>query len=427
MFDTIKNAWKTKDLRKKMLFMIFIVFVYRLGNHITVPNVDTSILQNLSKQGNLIGLYDLISGGALGKFSIFALGVVPYINASIIMQLLTVAITPLEELQKEGDSGRKRIQNWTRILGLIIGAVMAYASYVTMFNAGAITDSSWKTVALIITCLVAGTAFLMWLGDQITQFGIGNGVSVLIFINIISRLPQTVQQFFAKKQDADIITSLLIASIFIGLFIGVVYFSLAERRIPVQYAGRVVNGKTMKSQTQHLPISVSASAVIAIIFAMSLIEMPNTMHTIFPYTKLWTTLATSTAWYNPFNNANISYIFFYAFLVIFFCIFYTQITMKPDEMSENMQKSGGFVNGIKPGIATTEYLDGVLTRVAFYGGIFAAIIAIFPIVMKLLAPAYGNLNFGGTVLFIVIGVAIDTLRQLESQLMTRHYKGFLKN
>lgn len=406
--------------------MFFIVFVFRLGNNITVPNVDASVISNLAGQGNLIGLYDLFSGGALSKFSLFALGVVPYINASIIIQLLTVAITPLEELSKEGDSGRKKIQNWTRILGLIIGAVMAYASYVTMFNAGAIKDSGYTTLALIILILVAGTAFLMWLGDQITQFGIGNGTSVLIFINIISRLPVTAKQFLTTNSTTDIITTILILSVFIGLFIGVVYFSLAERRIPVQYAGRVVNGKTMKSQTQHLPISVSSSAVIAIIFALSVIETPNTLHTIFPNASIWNWMATSEMWFNPFNQKNIAYIIFEAFLVIFFTWFYTEITLKPDEMSENMQKAGGFVNGVKPGVATTEYLEGVLSRVSAYAGVFAAIIAVFPIILRRLAPAYGNMNFGGTVLFIVIGVAIDTLRSLESQLMTRHYKGFLK-
>lgn len=426
MFQTLKNAWKTKELRKKILFMFFIVFVFRLGNNITVPNVDASVISNLAGQGNLIGLYDLFSGGALSKFSLFALGVVPYINASIIIQLLTVAITPLEELSKEGDSGRKKIQNWTRILGLIIGAVMAYASYVTMFNAGAIKDSGYTTLALIILILVAGTAFLMWLGDQITQFGIGNGTSVLIFINIISRLPVTAKQFLTTNSTTDIITTILILSVFIGLFIGVVYFSLAERRIPVQYAGRVVNGKTMKSQTQHLPISVSSSAVIAIIFALSVIETPNTLHTIFPNASIWNWMATSEMWFNPFNQKNIAYIIFEAFLVIFFTWFYTEITLKPDEMSENMQKAGGFVNGVKPGVATTEYLEGVLSRVSAYAGVFAAIIAVFPIILRRLAPAYGNMNFGGTVLFIVIGVAIDTLRSLESQLMTRHYKGFLK-
>lgn len=426
MFQTLKNAWKTKELRKKILFMFFIVFVFRLGNNITVPNVDASVISNLAGQGNLIGLYDLFSGGALSKFSLFALGVVPYINASIIIQLLTVAITPLEELSKEGDSGRKKIQNWTRILGLIIGAVMAYASYITMFNAGAIKDSGYTTLALIILILVAGTAFLMWLGDQITQFGIGNGTSVLIFINIISRLPVTAKQFLTTNSTTDIITTILILSVFVGLFIGVVYFSLAERRIPVQYAGRVVNGKTMKSQTQHLPISVSSSAVIAIIFALSVIETPNTLHTIFPNASIWNWMATSEMWFNPFNQKNIAYIIFEAFLVIFFTWFYTEITLKPDEMSENMQKAGGFVNGVKPGVATTEYLEGVLSRISAYAGVFAAIIAVFPIILRRLAPAYGNMNFGGTVLFIVIGVAIDTLRSLESQLMTRHYKGFLK-
>lgn len=425
MFEIFTNAWKTKELRKKMLFMLLIVFVFRLGNHITVPYVDPRDLANLTNQGNLLGLYNLISGGALGRFSLFALGVIPYINASIIMQLLTVAIPPLENLQKEGEEGRKKIQNWTRYAALAISALMAYGTYVLVANTGAVSNRSASAVILIILTLVAGTFFLMWLGDQITSYGIGNGISVLIFINIISRLPQTLQQM-ALTASGNPMNAILVTLLLLALFIGVVYFSLGERRIPVQYAGRMVNGRATKAQTQHLPIGVASSAVLGIIFAMSMMEFPATLYQLFPNNKILETMTISKAWFNPFNRETWMYILVYAILVVFFCVFYTQITMKPEEMAENMQKSGGYVNGIKPGKATENYLDGVFNRVAFYAGLFAAVIAIFPLLIGKLDSSYQQMNFGGTVLFIVIGVALDTIRQLESQLMTRHYKGFLK-
>lgn len=425
MFEVFANAWRTKELRKRMIFMVLIVLVYRLGNHITVPYVDPRELANLTNQGNLLGLYNLISGGALGRFSLFALGVIPYINASIIMQLLTVAVPPLENLQKEGEEGRKKIQNWTRYAALAIGAVMAYGTYVLVANTGAVSDRSPSATILIVLTLLAGTFFLMWLGDQITAFGIGNGISVLIFINIISRLPQTLQQM-TLTASGNPMTAILVALLLLALFVGVVYFSLGERRIPVQYSGRTVNGRAVKGQTQHLPIGVASSAVLGIIFAMSMMEFPATLYQIFPNNKVLETLTVSPAWFNPFNRQTWAYIIVYFAMVVFFCVFYTQITMKPDEMAENMQKSGGYVNGVKPGKATEVYLDGVFNRVAFYAGIFAAVIAIFPLLVGKLDPAYQQMNFGGTVLFIVIGVALDTIRQLESQLMTRHYKGFLK-
>lgn len=425
MFEVFANAWRTKELRKRMVFMVLIILVYRLGNHITVPYVDPRELTNLTNQGNLLGLYNLISGGALGRFSLLALGVIPYINASIIMQLLTVAIPSLENLQKEGEEGRKKIQNWTRYAALAIGAVMSYGTYLLVANTGAVSDRSASATILIILTLLAGTFFLMWLGDQITAFGIGNGISVLIFINIISGLPQTLQQM-ALNASGNPMTAILVALLLLALFVGVVYFSLGERRIPVQYSGRTVNGRAVKGQTQHLPIGVASSAVLGIIFAMSMMEFPATLYQIFPTNKVLETLTVSSVWWNPFNRQTWAYIIVYFAMVVFFCVFYTQITMKPDEMAENMQKSGGYVNGVKPGKATESYLDGVFNRVAFYAGIFAAVIAIFPLLIGKLDSAYQQINFGGTVLFIVIGVALDTIRQLESQLMTRHYKGFLK-
>ena len=425
MFEIFTKAWQTKELRKRMLFMVLIALIFRLGNHITIPYVDPKQLLNLTNQGNLLGLYNLISGGALGRFSLFALGVIPYINASIIMQLLTVAIPPLEQLQKEGEEGRKKIQNWTRYAALIIGALMAYGTYVLVVNAGAVSNRSLYATILVVLTLLAGTFFLMWLGDQITAYGIGNGISVLIFINIISGLPQTLRQL-ALSASTDPMTAILVSLLLIALFVGVVYFSLGERRIPVQYSGRMVNGRAMKAQTQHLPIGVASSAVLGIIFAMSMMEFPSTLYQILPNNTILQTMSTSTVWWNPFNRSTWMYMIVYAAMVVFFCVFYTQITMKPDEMAENMQKSGGYVNGVKPGKATEEFLDGVFNRVAFYAGTFAALIAIFPLLIGKLNSSYSQMNFGGTVLFIVIGVALDTIRQLESQLMTRHYKGFLK-
>ncbi|PKK39680.1 Preprotein translocase secY subunit [Clostridiaceae bacterium JG1575] len=425
MFEIFTKAWKTKELQKRMLFMLLIVFIYRLGNHITVPYVNPKALANLTNQGDLFGLYNLISGGALGRFSLFALGVVPYINASIIVQLLTAAIPALENLQKEGEEGRKKIQNWTRYASIAIGALQAYGTYVLVANTGAITNRSWHVLVLILLTLVAGTVFLMWLGDQITTYGIGNGISVLIFINIISRLPQSLQQL-TLTASTDPMTVILVVLLLLALFVGVVYFSLGERRIPVQYAGRMVNGRAMKAQTQHLPIAVASSAVLGIIFAMSMMEFPATLHQLMPNNTILNAMATSKLWWNPFNRETWMYVVLYFILVVFFCVFYTSITMKPDEMAENMQKSGGYVNGIKPGKSTETYLEGVFNRVSFYAGIFAGVIAIFPLLVGKLNPAFQQMNFGGTVLFIMVGVALDTIRQLESQLMTRHYKGFLK-
>lgn len=425
MFEIFTRAWNTKELRKRMLFMVLVVFVYRLGNHITVPHVNPASLNDMMNQGNLFGLYNLISGGALARFSLFALGVIPYINASIIMQLLTVAIPYLENLQKEGEEGRKKIQNYTRYAAIAIALLQGYGTYVLVANAGAVQNRSFSVVALIVLSLVAGTFFLMWLGDQITQYGIGNGISVLIFINIISRLPDSLRNMALNAQQ-DPMTAILVILLLLALFIGVVYFSLGERRIPVQYSGRMVGGKAMKGQTQHLPIAVASSAVLGIIFAMSIMEFPATLAQIFPNNTILQTMATNKAWFNAFNRETWMYIVVYFFMVILFCVFYTQITMKPDEMAENMQKSGGYVAGIKPGKSTERFLDGVFNRVAFYAGIFAAIIAVFPLIVGKLNSGYAQMNFGGTVLFIMIGVALDTVRQLESQLMTRHYKGFLK-
>ena len=425
MLQTLKNAWKIKDLRKRILFTVFIVFIFRFGNFIAVPNIDPTALKELASSQTLVGFYDLISGGAFSKFSIFAMGVTPYINASIIMQLMNVIIPKLEQLSKEGQEGRAKIQNYTKYLAVAIGIVQAYGTYVLIYNAGAVKVDSPINTILIIMTLLASSMFLIWLGDRITERGIGNGVSVLIFINIVSRIPTLAAQVFTLYQGGtvDIVMLVLFTVVIIALFVGTIAFSLGERKIPVQYSGRVSGTKQIKGQSSHIPISVSSACVIAIIFAMSVMQFPATLAQFFPNSAVFKWLTESG--YSIFKVNSIPYIIVYVVLVIFFSWFYMQITMKPEEMAENMAKSGGYVAGIRPGIATEKYIESILTKVAIVGGIFAALIAVFPIILDGFT-SFKGLSFGGTVIFIMAGVALDTMRQLESQLVMRHYKGFLK-
>jgi preprotein translocase subunit SecY len=425
MLQTLKNAWKLKDLRKRILFTVFIVFIFRLGNFIAVPNIDPTALKELASSQTLVGFYDLISGGAFSNFSIFAMGVTPYINASIIMQLMNVIIPKLEQLSKEGQEGRAKIQNYTKYLAVAIGIVQAYGTYVLIYNAGAVEVDSPLNTILIIMTLLASSMFLIWLGDRITERGIGNGVSVLIFINIVSRIPTLAAQVYTLYQGGtvDIVMLVLFTVVMIALFVGTIAFSLGERKIPVQYSGRVSGTKQIKGQSSHIPVSVSSACVIAIIFAMSVMQFPATLAQFFPNSAVFKWLTESG--YSIFKVNSIPYIIVYVVLVIFFSWFYMQITMKPEEMAENMAKSGGYVAGIRPGIATEKYIERILTRVAIIGGLFAALIAVFPIILDGFT-SFKGLSFGGTVIFIMAGVALDTMRQLESQLVMRHYKGFLK-
>ncbi|SDJ35640.1 preprotein translocase subunit SecY [Proteiniclasticum ruminis] len=424
MLQTLKNAWKLPDLRKRILFTVFIVFIFRLGNFIVVPNINADALKDLANSQTLVGFYDLISGGAFSNFSIFAMGVTPYINASIIMQLMNVIIPKLEQLSKEGQEGRAKIQNYTKYLAIVIGAVQAYGTYVLIYNAGAVEKDSFLNTVLIIMTLLAASMFLIWLGDRITEKGVGNGVSVLIFINIVSRIPMMATQVGVLYSGGavDIVSLVLFALAMAALFVGTVAFSLGERRIPVQYAGRVSGTKQIKGQSSHIPVSVSSACVIAIIFAMSVMQFPATLAEFFRGSKVLEWLTTSN--WSIFKVNSLGYMVAYVVLVIFFAVFYTQITMKPEDMADNMAKSGGYVAGIRPGVATAKYLERILTKVALIGGVFAALIAVFPIFLEGYTPFKG-LAFGGTVIFIMSGVALDTMRQLESQLVMRHYKGFL--
>ncbi|MDU1306944.1 MAG: preprotein translocase subunit SecY [Clostridium perfringens] len=425
MLSTLRNAWKVQDLRKKIIWTVFLIAIFRMGSYIPVPGIDTDSLKALTQSGSLVSFYDLISGGSFSRFSIFALGVVPYINASIIMQLLTVAIPKLEQLSKEGDDGRKKIQKITRYASIVIGAITAYGSYVIIHNVGALKSNSPVSMFLILLTLVVGSTFLMWLGDQITVKGVGNGTSLIIFANILSSLPMTGYQIYnlSKIGKINVVEVALFIFFTLALLAGVIYLSLAERRITVQYEGKAVGNKMMKGQSTHIPLSIIGTTVIAIIFAMSVMSFPTTIAQFFPEAG-WSQWITGSS-YSPFNAKTWMYPVLYALLTIFFTWFYTQITFKPDEMAENMHKSSGFIPGIRPGKPTEIYLEKVLNRISMFGGCFAAIIAVVPILVANYTPFQG-IQFGGTSLLILVSVSLEIMRQLESQLTMRHYQGFLK-
>ena len=425
MLSTLRNAWKVQDLRKKIIWTVFLIAIFRMGSYIPVPGIDTDSLKALTQSGSLVSFYDLISGGSFSRFSIFALGVVPYINASIIMQLLTVAIPKLEQLSKEGDDGRTKLQKITRYASIVIGAITAYGSYVIINNVGALKSNSPVSMFLILLTLVVGSNFLMWLGDENTVKGVGNGTSLIIFANILSSLPMTGYQIYnlSKIGKINVVEVALFIFFTLALLAGVIYLSLAERRITVQYAGKAVGNKMMKGQSTHIPLSIIGTTVIAIIFAMSVMSFPTTIAQFFPEAG-WSQWITGSS-YSPFNAKTWMYPVLYALLTIFFTWFYTQITFKPDEMAENMHKSSGFIPGIRPGKPTEIYLEKVLNRISMFGGCFAAIIAVVPILVANYTPFQG-IQFGGTSLLILVSVSLEIMRQLESQLTMRHYQGFLK-
>lgn len=424
MFKILSNAFKVEDLRKRILFTLFIVIVFRAGNFIPIPGVNTESLKELTSTG-LFGFYDLISGGALERFSIFALGVVPYINASIIVQLLSMSISKFEQLSKEGEEGRKKLQNITRYLSIFLAFVQSYGTYLLISNAGAIEDKSIFSLAFIIVTLVTASTLLVWIGDQVSLHGIGNGVSLFIFVNIVSRFPTMFIQIGAlqKAGEVGLIEIAIFSIVAIGILVWTIYMNLAERRVVVQYAGKQLSGKNTSNQA-HIPFSITGSAVIAIIFATSVLQFPATIGAFFSQ-DAWINRVLVNGQYSPFRINSLLYILLFSILIVFFTWFYTQVTYKPDEMAENMNKSAGFVPGIRPGEATARYIERILDRISIIGGVFGAILALFPIFMDLFTPFKG-LQFGGTMLLILIGTAADTMRQIESQLILRHYQGFLR-
>lgn len=426
MLSTLRNAWKVPELRKKFIWTIFLVAIFRLGTQIPLPGIDTSFLKQLTESGSLLGFYDLISGGAFSQFSILALGVMPYINASIIMQLLTIAVPYLEDLQKEGQEGRKKIQNATRYLSLVIAVIIGIGTLFTIANNGGVSGLGKFDMAVIVFSLVVGSTFCIWLGDQITVKGFGNGTSILIFVNIISRVPQTIAQLYSSYKIAETITIVELVLFIVGIVVllgACIYFSLAERKVPVQYAGKAMGNKMMKAQSSHIPFSIISAAVIAIIFAMSVMGFPEVLANFFPKNSVLKVLTTGE--FSPFNRNSWVYVVVYAILTVFFTWFYNEVTLKPEEMAENLNKSAGFVPGVRPGEETEKYFERILARISFIGGVFAAILAIIPILIDQYTN-FKNMSFGATALLIVIGVALDFSRRLESQMVVRHYEGFLK-
>ena len=424
MLSTLRNAWKVSELKKKFLWTILLVAIFRMGSHIPVPGISPEVLKGLAGSDTIFGFYDLMSGGAFSQFSVLALGVTPYINASIIIQLLTVAIPSLEQLSKEGEDGRKKIQNLTRYAAIVIACILAFGTYSMIAASGGVSGLSIFEIIVVLITLVAGTSFCMWLGDQISAKGFGNGTSILIFVNIISQLPSTLMSLGTLKSQGSIgIIEIILFAIFIVLLLAAsVFFSLAERRIPVQYAGKAVGSKVMKGQSTHIPLSLIGSAVIAVIFSMSVMMFPATLAEFFPNAGWINWLTTSK--FSIFYQEGWMYPIVYALLTIFFTWFYTQITFKPDEMAENLNKSAGFIPGIRPGHATEKYFERILTKVSLIGGVFAAMLAVLPILIS--NTSLHGIQFGGTSLLIMVGVGLDFSRQLDSQLVMRHYQGFLK-
>ncbi|MFZ5634508.1 MAG: preprotein translocase subunit SecY [Bacillota bacterium] len=419
MISTLQAAWKIEELRRKVLFTLAILFVFRLGAHIPVPGVDSSVFAELVASNQLFGFFDVISGGAFKNFSVFAMSITPYINASIIMQLLTVVIPHLERLSKEGEEGRKKITQYIRYLTVVLAFLQAIGT--TAALRAAMGHPTVWTYLLVAITLTAGTALLMWLGEQITEKGIGNGISLLIFAGIVSRLPSGLANIVQYLQTGTInFLSILLLVAIGGLVIaGIVAVQEGQRRIPVQYAKRVVGRRVYGGQSTHLPLRVNQAGVIPVIFASSLMMFPDQIARYFPNNKI-------AAWYVDFFGwGTFPHTIIYALLIIGFTYFYTAVIMNPVDVADNIKKYGGFIPGIRAGRPTAEYISKVMSRVTLAGAVFLALIAILPNFV-LVATKIPNIYFGGTSLLIVVGVALDTMKQMESHMLMRSYQGFIK-
>ena len=439
MFKTIKNAFKTPDVRKRILYTLLLIVIFRLGCYITVPGVNSITLnETMSSNNGVAGLIDMISGGAFSRFSVFAMSISPYITASIVIQLLGMIIPSLERLTKEGgEEGRKKINRYTKILTLVLALIEAIGVFVSYKSSGIFINTNFSTAALVVISLVAGTSILMWLGDEITNKGIGNGISMIIFIGIISGLPSFVTTLWNLMFTSNgfSTTGLLIAiGMLIGAIIlvaGVVFIQQAERRVPVQYSKKVVGRKMVGAQNTHIPLKLAMAGVMPIIFASSFLTFPAMILQIFikditTQTGFWAgvykfSIATSSS--SVGIGYSIANALVYLVLIMAFTFFYTYATFNPAEVSNNIKQNGGFIPGIRAGKPTTDYLTSIITKLTWFGGFFLAVIAILPMLLRFTGL---NIAFGGTSILIVVGVALETIQQLESLLVMRHYKGFLE-
>ncbi|MBR4578848.1 MAG: preprotein translocase subunit SecY [Oscillospiraceae bacterium] len=428
MFQTFRNAWKIDELRRKILFTLFIILLYRLGNAVPVPYVNTTALSQyfLTLQNTVLGLYNTMSGGAFSVATIFALSIQPYINASIIIQLLCVAIPALERLSKEGgEEGRKKIASITRYSTVAIGLLQGFGYFMLMRNNGLLAADApavWAGIVIVMT-FTAGSALVMWLGEQINEFGIGNGISIILFASIVSRFPTGVGNLINKAIQGNLswLATILMLLGALCMIVLIVLVNDAERRIPVQYAKRVVGRKMYGGQATHLPMKVNMSGVMPIIFAQSIASLPATIIALAG--------GSQDGWFlRNFNSGTIPYAIVYFLLILFFAYFYATIQFNPVEVANNLKKNGGFIPGYRPGKPTSDFIQKVLNKITLFGAVYLGIIACVPIIISACSKAAANtgISLGGTSIIIVIGVAIETVQALENQMLMRHYKGFLE-
>ncbi len=423
MLQTLRNAWKIPELRKKIIFTLFILLIYRVGNVIPVPFIDVATLSNYFDSvlsTTILGLYNAMSGSAFSQATVFALGIQPYINASIIIQLLTIAIPALERLAKDGgEEGKKKIARISRYTTVGLGLLMGWAYYTMLHNYASqgfsiITQEGFLPAMVIVLAFTAGSAVVMWLGEQITEFGIGNGISMILFANIISGLPRMVTNLFAMTWWQIIIV--VIGMVALVLFI--IFINDAERRIPIQYAKRVVGRKVYGGQNTNLPIKVSMAGVMPIIFAQSICSLPATICAFTGHTYGW--------WYeHVWSSSTWTYAVIYFLMIFFFSWFYSTIQYDPVEISNNLKKNGGFIPGFRPGKPTADFIQKVINKIVVFGAVYLGVVALLPIIAGNLMSGVRNLAIGGTSIIIVVGVALETVKALEAQMLMRHYKGFL--
>jgi len=431
VLQTLKNAWKVTELRNKLLFTLLIIVLYRFGAVVPVPYVSSDILSYLISQGSgsIFQYLNILSGDAFSKATLFALSISPYITASIVMQLLTIAIPALEKLSQNGEEGKKKINQITRVVTVALGLITAYGYYMYMRNAGALTNNGIFAAIVIISCYSAGAALIMWLAEKINEHGIGNGISMILFANIVASGPTIVGALLSYITDPNLKSwGVVIAEsiVFVALILicFVVFITNSERRLPIQYAKRTVGRKVYGGQSSVLPIKLNMSGVMPIIFANSIVSLPSTIALLFP------TPAEGTFWYKFqqfFSFTSWFYAVMFFILIIAFAYFYIAISFNPVEVANNLKKNGGFIPGIRPGKPTSDYITRILNRITLIGALFLGIIAVLPLIVNALSgSALGSIAFGGSSLLIIVGVALETYRELEAQMTMRHYKGFLE-
>ena len=422
MLTTLKNAWGIAELRKKILFTLLILLLYRIGNVIPVPYIDVASLNSYFDNvlsNTILGLYNAMSGSAFSQATVLALSIQPYINSSIIIQLLTIAIPALERMAKEeGEEGKKKINLITRYTTVGLGLLMGWAYYMMLNNYGIVTEEGFLPGLVIVLTFTAGSAVVMWLGEQINEHGIGNGISMILFANIISSIPATVNTLFSLFTAKTWWQPIVILIGMAALVLFIIFINDAERRIPVQYAKRVVGRKVYGGQSTNLPIKVAMSGVMPVIFAQSICSLPATICTFGGWTNSW-------VYKNLFANTSWAYAVFYGLMIFFFSWFYASIQYDPVEISNNLKKNGGFIPGFRPGKPTADFIKKVIAKIVVFGAVYLAIVALLPIVAGNLMSSVNSLAIGGTSVIIVVGVALETVKALEAQMMMRHYKGFL--